>query len=210
MFGPTVVQHPITCPNAMITSGPLESFFKLPQHPPSPDGDCVLYHLRIGLEKLYGTEDRRGSIDPNHVLLATIGILAGLDLLAQAYSGRPASGDKFVKLLNDLRSLDSDCAEAVYQLRCGLIHSLSLSAKSKRARPGVIYSFTVTRKLNSAFVQKKRDTGKEVQYEVNLWRLKECFTAVIKKLKSICESGGNSVVLNNVCQISQEKISASN
>lgn len=205
-----MVQHLITCPNPMIASGPLESLFKLPQHPPSPDGDCVLYHLRLGLEKLYGPEDTQGSIDPNHVLLATIGMLAGLDLLAQAYSGRPASGDKFVRLLNDLGSLDSDSAEAVYQLRCGLIHSLSISAESKRARAGVIYSFTLTHKLNSSFVQKQHDTGNELQYEVNIWRLKKCFTTVIKKLKSICESGRNSLVLNNVCQISQEKISAGN
>jgi len=193
----------------MITSGPVESFFKSPEDAPSPDGDCVLYHLRVGLEKIYGPEDTQGYIHPTHVLLATIGILAGLDLLAQAYLARPSTGNKFVRLLTDLGSLSSDCAEAVYQLRCGLMHSVSLSAKSQRARPGVIYSYTLTDKLNSTFVQETNDAGKEVQYELNVWRLKECFTGVITKLKNICEAGGDPSILNNVCQISQEKISTS-
>ncbi len=194
----------------MITSGPLESFFKSPQDPPSADGDCVLYHLRVGLEKLYGPEDTLGSINPNHVLLATIGMLAGLDFLAQAYLARPSTGNKFVKLLTDLGGLGGDCAEAVYQLRCGLMHSVSLSAVSQRARPGVIYSFTLTDELNNTLILKQYDNGKEVQYRVNFWRLKEYFMEVIKKLKSMCEAGGDPVVLNNVCQISQEKISTSN
>jgi hypothetical protein len=136
-------------------------------------------------------------------------MLAGLDLLAQAYLARPSSGDKFVKLLTNLGSLSSDCAEAVYQMRCGLMHSVSLSAESKRARPGVTYSFTLTDKLNSTFIQKQQDTGNEVQYEVNLLRLKKCFTEVIGRLKSKCQPGGDPVVLNNVCQIAREKISAS-
>lgn len=33
--------------------GPIENFFKRPEEAVSPGGDCVLYHLRAHLEKLY-------------------------------------------------------------------------------------------------------------------------------------------------------------
>jgi hypothetical protein len=194
----------------MLFSGPIENFFKRPSEPASSDGDCVLYHLRVDLEKLYGAEDRFDLDPSSHAILATMGLLSGLDYLAQAYRGRPSTGDRFVQLLTDLAATDMDSAEALYQLRCGLVHSVSLSAVSKRKyRGGVTYSFTLTDNRHSTVVHKQYQRANEVGYPVHFWELKRCFTDVIDKLKAICEDiggAGAQVVRNNVCQLASEKI----
>ena len=105
----------------------------------------------------------------NHTILATIGILSGLDYLAQAYLGRRSTRNKFVKLLPDLAEVDVDGAEALYQLRCGLVHSVSLSAVSKRDHHrGVTYSFTLTDERDGVFLNKEQECYNEVAYRVNL------------------------------------------
>jgi hypothetical protein len=188
-------------------SSPIETFFKRPNQGPSPEGDCVLYHLRVDLEKLYGAEHICDTDPSSHAMLATIGMLSGLDYLAQAYLGYPSNGEKFVQLLTNLAEIDVDDAEALYQLRCGLVHSVSLSAVSRRN--GVTYSFNLTDDQDKAVVSKEREYNKEVTYQVNFWGLKRCFTGVIDKLRAICEdveSERARVVRNNVCQLSAEKI----
>ena len=90
----------------MLFSGPIENFFKRPNEPALSDGDCVLYHLRVDLEKLYGAEDSFDLDPSSHAILATMGLLSGLDYLAQAYLGRPSTGDRFVQLLTDLAAME--------------------------------------------------------------------------------------------------------
>jgi hypothetical protein len=194
----------------MLFSGSIENFFKRPSEPASSEGDCVLYHLRVDLEKLYGAESSFDLDPSNHAFLATMGLLSGLDYLAQAYLGRPSTGNRFVQLLIDLAAMDVDSAEALYQLRCGLVHSVSLSAVSKRKyRSNVTYSFTLTDDRRGAIVHKQYERDKEVGYQVSFWGLKSCFTGVIDKIKAICEDiegMGAQVVRNNVCQLASEKI----
>ncbi len=166
----------------------------------------MLFHLRVDLEKLYGAENSFDADASNHTILATIGMLSGLDYLAQAYLGRRSTGDKFVKLLTDLAEVDVDGVEALYQLRCGLVHSVSLSAVSRRR---VTYSFTLTDDRDGVFLNKEQECCNEVVYRVNFWGLKRCFMRVIDKLKAICEDKGDErarMVFNNVCQLSTEKI----
>lgn len=194
----------------MLFSGPIENFFKRPNEPALSDGDCVLYHLRVDLEKLYGAEDSFDLDPSSHAILATMGLLSGLDYLAQAYLGRPSWGDKFVQLLTDLAPMDKDSAEALYQLRCGLLHSVSLSAVSRRTyRKGATYSFTLTDDRHSTVVHRQCECANEVGYQVDFWGLKRCFIGVIDKLKAICEDIGGTdaqIVRKNVCQLASEKI----
>jgi hypothetical protein len=147
-----------------------------------------------------------------YAILATMGMLSGLDYLAKAYLGLGHSydGDKFVQLLTDLAEIDVDGAEALYQLQCGLVHSVSLSAVcSRKYRRGVTYTFTLTDDQDKSVVSKQHERNKEVAYQVNFWGLKRRFTGVIDRLKAICEdveSERARVVRNNVCQLSAEKI----
>jgi hypothetical protein len=191
-------------------SGPIENFFKQPNELASSDGDGVLYHLRVDLEKLYGVEDSFDLDPSHHAILATMGMLSGFDYLARAYLGRPSTGDKFVQLLTDLAAMDVDSAEALYQLRCGLVRSVSLSSVSSRKyRGGVTYSFTLTDDRHSAVVNKQHECTNEVAYQVSFWGLKRCFTGVIDKLEAVCRDIGGErshVVLNNVCHMATEKI----
>ncbi len=68
----------------MIIAGPIESFFKNPKAAPSAEGDGILYHLRRDLEEIYGDEsDYKGEV--HHVMLAMIGMLAGIDYLSKEF-----------------------------------------------------------------------------------------------------------------------------
>ena len=119
----------------MLFSNTKENFFKRPSEPASSGGDCVLYHLRVDLEKLYGAEDSFDLDPSNHAILTTMGLLAGLDYLAQAYLGRPSTGDRFVQLLTELAAMDVDTAEALYQLRCGLARRADPTDRSGCSQP---------------------------------------------------------------------------
>ena len=87
----------------MITTGPIEVFFKPPADTPSTEGDCLLYHLRADLESLYGREDIPWSVSPSHALLATTGILNGIDYLSQAYSAKTRQRERFTQTLRELQ-----------------------------------------------------------------------------------------------------------
>ena len=126
----------------MITTGPIEVFFKPPQEPPSSQGDCLLFHLRRDLEELYGNEGDTSAISAKHVLLATMGILAGIDYLSQVYS---TGGHKaFVETLEQLVPADNDCCEALYQLRCALMHKIGLSVVSESYRKHTTFNFELS------------------------------------------------------------------
>ena len=97
----------------MITTGPIEGFFKAPTDPPADEGDCLLYHLRCDLESLYGAEGATTPVSPSHTLLATMGILSLIDYLSQAYSNEPGGRKRFVETVHNLAHLSSDESEGL-------------------------------------------------------------------------------------------------
>jgi hypothetical protein len=193
----------------MDISGPLENFFKSPSHAPAPDGDGVLYNLRSDLEKLYGKESEFEG-DPSHAMLAMTGILIGIDYISQCYSQKQ-SGTSFIDSVIELGGIDWDNAEAIYQLRCALLHSFSFSTISNREsfHKGVRFNFKVTADSPATVVHLERATGSEAYYRANIWGLKMCFTRMISELEKICRDGNHkkhNVILNRVCRRGEEKL----
>ncbi|HTY64610.1 MAG TPA: hypothetical protein VMG30_20350 [Acidobacteriota bacterium] len=189
----------------------LECFFKAPDRKPDPKGDGILYHLRVDLEKLYGTEGEYEGDPPSYAILAMTGVLVGIEYLSQCYFSKKLSGTAFVESLMDLGGIDWDNAEALYQLRCALLHSFSLSIVSDRKsfRKGTLFSFRVMDDSPDSIIRMESATESEVYYKVNVWGLKLCFTRMISELQKICLDSTHkkhAEILERVCQRAACKI----
>ena len=197
-------------PKTMIFKGPVESFFKTPCQRPAAQGDGILFHLRRDLEKLYGHEDVFAGDTSAHAMLAMMGLLAGIDYLSRVYSSQNSSRQRFVDTLKCLRALDSDAAEALYQFRCALVHSISLSTVSDCSyRRGTRFTFAITDQDGTALITNLSDDGKEAAYEINFWELKRCFIIVIDRLFDICTDRSHPRhlhVIKMVGQLHSEKL----
>lgn len=194
----------------MIITGSIESFFKNPSMDPSPEGDGILFHLRRDLERLYGPEQEY-SIEPSpHAMLAMMGILAGMDYLSKVYSTDQRSRLRFVETVKDLCNITKDDSEAVYQLRCALVHSVSLSTISDCSyRRGVRFNFNITDDDSFPVIEKVSDVGREVTYRISFWKLKKAFLKVISELERIVSDVGHPQsghVVNMIGQMHSEKI----
>ena len=195
----------------MESHGAFEDFFKSPDQAPDPKGDGVLYSLRVGLEKLYGKESEFEGDPFCHSMLVITGILIGIDYLSQCYFAKKQSGKGFVETVIDLGGIDWDNAEAIYQLRCALLHSFSLSNISDRKsfRRGTRFNFKVIDGPPSTILRMESATESEVNYKVNIWGLKMCFVKMISELEKICldsKHQKHSEVLNRVCERAAEKL----
>ena len=191
--------------------GPLESFFKSPDQEPDPKGDGIFYNLRVDLEKLYGKECEFEGVPSSHAMLAMTGIMVGIDYISQCYFSKQQSGKHFIESLMDLGGIDWDNAEAVYQLRCALLHSFSLSTISDRKDfcKGTKFSFKLMEDAPSALIKIESATESEIKYKVNVWGLKMCFIKMISELHKICLDSSHKKhceVLNRVCQRAAEKL----
>ena len=194
----------------MIITGPIDSFFKNPNLPPSPEGDGVLFHLRRDLEKLYGAEGAYTTDPSPHAMLSMMGILAGIDYLSKVYSTHKHSRNRFVELIKDLCNMTNDDSEAVYQLRCALVHYVSLSTISDCSyRKGAKFIFKVTDANSAPLIQELSDLGSEVSYRISFWELKRAFLKVIRELENIARNVGhpkNKHVVNIIGQMHSEKL----
>lgn len=193
----------------MITTGPIENFFKSPNEPPSNKGDCILFHLRSDLQKLYGTEDSLSGDASEHAMLAMMGILAGIDYLSKVYSTKSGRFG-FVETVGDLCNINENESQALYQLRCALVHSVSLSTVSDCShRKGAKFIFEITDQTNSSLITKLSDNGNEVYFKINFWELKRHFKKIIDELFNICQESSNpknSHVINMIGQMHSEKL----
>ena len=195
----------------MIINGPIESFFKSPKDDPSFEGDCILYHLRRDLVTLYGTEAESSKNASLHVRLAMMGILAGIDYLSKVYSSLKESPRlKYVETVKDFCNISGDDAEALYQLRCALVHSMALSTISSCShRNGNQFIFEVTDDESLSLIEKTSDIGSEVTYRVCFMQMKNTFIKIILELEKIArnvEHSKNSYVINMIGQMHSEKI----
>jgi hypothetical protein len=193
----------------MITCGPIEAFFKAPSELASNSGDCLLYHLRSDLESLYGPEGQCAPISQSHVLLATIGILSGIDYLAQAYSSKSGGRNRFVETVLDLTQLSPEDSQALYQLRCALVHQIGLSVVSESYRKGIRFTFEIDDTVGRPALSQLSDTGVEVNYGVGFWQLKSCFSQIISGVRCVCETPThpyNAGVIKKIGHMHSEKL----
>ena len=193
----------------MIATGPIEAFFKPPTEAASAEGDCLLYHLRTDLESLYGSETTRSSVSPSHALLATTGILNGIDYLSQVYSTKKTQRERFSETLHGLLGLAVSDAEALYQLRCALVHQVGLSVVSRSYKKGTRFIFGLSDDATGAVISCMSTSSVESVYTVGFWKLKGAFVALVNALRQVCEDPGhsdNAKVVNGVGKMHSEKI----
>ena len=194
----------------MITTGPIEAFFKPPTDSSSETGDCLLYHLRSDLESLYGRETSTSSVSPSHTLLATMGVLSGIDYLSQVYSTEAGSHKRFIETMQGLADFSVDDSEALYQLRCAVVHQIGLSNISESSyRRGTRFIFEITDVAHKPVIQKHSDSGNEVNYSVGFWELKRCFIEIVNRLRGVCETAThsrNAHAINKVGHMHLEKL----
>lgn len=196
----------------MIITSPIEAFFKNPNLEPLPEGDCILFHLRRDLIRLYGAEGKANDDVSLHTMLAMMGILAGIDYLSKVYSrhqGSRESKKRFVETIQKLCSISNKDSETVYQFRCALVHSVSLSTISSSYRRGARFNFDVTDEISQGLVEKLSDSADVVHYRISFWKLKEAFLEIIVNLEKIaCDVGHsrNAHVVNMIGQMHSEKI----
>lgn len=188
----------------MITFGPTEAFFRSPEAVPRPDGDCVLYWLRRGIVRLCGPEGTQHA-DPREAgLVATSLILTGIDFLGRVQAGGPpeCSRSSFIAVLSARGSVSSVDAEIIYQLRCGLAHSFSLSAVSRAGR-----NFDFTLCDEGSLVALDPAANNAHGYLVNFWALRAVFDRIVTQMLAGCQ-GGEMELANTVARMGEEKIQA--
>jgi hypothetical protein len=194
----------------MIITGPIESFFKNPSSEPSIEGDGILFHLRRDLVMLYDAESEHTRDASPHVILTLMGVLAGIDYLSKAYSDEQSSRKRFVETIRDLCNVTEEDSQAIYQFRCALIHSVTLSAISDcEYRSGARFNFEITDDSSCPLIEKLSDNGSEVTYRICFWQLKNVFIEVIEKLEIIARDIGhakNPHMINMIGQMHSEKI----
>ncbi len=194
----------------MIINGPIENFFKNPCSEPSPEGDCVLFHIRRDLVRLLGAENQVNPEAPRHVMLSLMGILAGIDYLSQVYSDKRRSRDRFVETVRESCKINEDASQAIYQLRCAIIHSVALSTISgcnhrRRDR----FSFEITDDDSCPLLTELSDNGSEVTYRINFWKLRKAFLGIVAELVSITNNINhpkNVHLINMIGKMHSEKI----
>jgi hypothetical protein len=194
----------------MIITGPIESFFKNPGSKPSSEGDGILFSIRRDLVKLIGAEGQHSSDASPHAMLSLMGILAGIDYLSQVYSAEKSSRKRFVETVRDLCKITEEDSQAIYQLRCAIIHSIALSTISScDYRKGNRFSFEITDDNACPLIEKRSDDGSEVAYRIGFWKLRKAFLDIVATLENIARDIvhlKNAHVINMIGQMHSEKI----
>ena len=194
----------------MIIIGPIENFFKNPRSEPSSEGDGILFHLRRDLVKLLGAEGQHIRDSSPHAMLSLMGVLAGIDYLSQVHSAAGGSRERFAETIRKLCKITEEDSQAIYQLRCAIIHSVALSTISDcNHRRGVRFNFEITDDDASPLIVKLSDDGSEVVYRIGFWKLREAFLDIVAELENIAREVGhpkNSHVVNMIGQMHSEKI----
>jgi hypothetical protein len=161
----------------MIFSSAIDNFFGAPKSIQPSRTECAALHLlRIDLEKIYGSEKRRYIKKNKSPLLASLGIMSGIDLLTKLWVGNISTRSQdFQSFLKSMGSLTANDAEVIYQLRCGLTHNYGLYATDKK------YEFILDDSPSNSTLLRRINTKK---YHVSFWEMKKLFLGCIKEYES--------------------------
>jgi len=139
-----------------------------------------------------------------------MGMLAGVDYLSQVYSPDSSGRKRFVETLQDVVVGNNHDAEALYQLRCALMHGIGLSTVSDSSyRKGNRFTFELNDVSSEPLITKLSDSGTEVSYQIGFWALKAGFVRMIDHLSGICGSTSHprmAHVINEIGQKHSQKI----
>lgn len=161
----------------MIFSSAIDNFFRAPKSlRPSSTEYTSLHLLRIDLEKIYGSEKRRYIKKNKSPLLASLGIMSGIDLLTKLWVGNISTRSKnFKSFLENMCSLTANDSEVIYQFRCALTHNYGLYATDKK------YEFILNDSPSNSILLRKIKSKK---YHISLWEMKKLFLGCIKEYES--------------------------
>lgn len=172
----------------MILTGDIEFCFWDPARelPPGKERG-VLYLLRRDLAELYGAEAIIPS--PNHKapMLASIGIMTGLDLMSKLatneLSGGRAGFKNFVETYGGLSSAD---AETIYRLRCAQTHAYCLIDFDERANTEYCFKLDdghPDEPMIHADPVREAHGYRQETFQINFWALKRFFLACAQKFE---------------------------
>ena len=197
----------------MIITSPIEAFFKNPNLEPLPEGDCILFHLRRDLIRLFMARREK----PTMMFLCT------RCWRWWAYWQESITSRKYIPVTKAREKVERGSSRRsksyaasltrtprqFYQFRCALVHSVSLSTISSSYRRGARFNFDVTDEISQGLVEKLSDSADVVHYRISFWKLKEAFLEIIVNLEKIaCDVGHsrNAHVVNMIGQMHSEKI----
>jgi len=172
----TVDRHIIDCfcaPRAQRSPGPNRS---------------VLFLLRRDLEKLYGAESRKHIRTHKAPMLAVLGMMAGIELLAKFNTGKATqtTNNDFKEFLVGYGNLTRAKAEVLYQYRCALAHSYGLytmkRASGKRPRS---FKFSLDDSPRCSCLIEKLSYN---HYVISFWQMKQLFLHCVESLKACLRS----------------------
>lgn len=187
---------------------PIAETFRSPDDEVPKEGTYSnLYLLRKHLQELYGPEDNTTFMEWKSTLLATLGIMAGFNLLSKLWCGKLMRDDKtsFKKFMQEAMGINHNDAEVLYKLRCALVHSYGLMDK----RGGQIYDFVLDNELFNLELIKPIPTENHEglqakRYRISLLQLKKYFVMVVNKFRQLLEERTNPRLMSNFLEIYRE------
>lgn len=180
---------------------PLKKFFlppcereQLPQELKDSGERPVLHLIRRDLEKLYDSEAVYQTSDPikhGPPILASSGILTGLDLMSRFFIGdfrrtvkrkRVTDAARFKRFLVEIGGVRRPRARFLWAFRCAIAHSYGLVLRGRGFTKAQIVLTTGAQQRDWLTEDKLSAPGKyRRRYTVNLWLLKKLFHGVIEK-----------------------------
>lgn len=121
------------------------------QYDKDPSGKTIFSNLGLLRRDIYtcfniNPNDLTSELGSQALWPGTMGILAGIDLLAKFYSGDDAFDKSRPRFINYVEKfIDSKFKEELYQLRNALLHSFGLYSTDKNGR---VYKFKLTQDSN--------------------------------------------------------------
>lgn len=169
----------------------IDWFFRKPASG-NPDGSrrSNLFTLRRDLCELVQTEINL-AVDPKVPMLAAIGMMSGIDLMAWTTTWPKEPGRMgFVAFLRKYGHLDESDAEALYQYRCAQTHSYGLfSISRKKGQPDAEFTFTLNPSVSAHLaIEFKPDAAHSHNYIVSLSPLKRLFLNMADEFENAVRS----------------------
>lgn len=186
----------------MITINDIElCFWKPNQDLPPGTARGILYVLRRDLVNLYGPERDAPSSHHLSPMLATIGMMTGIDLMSKLSTNSQGDRDTFKTFVRTYgECVNDDHAEAIYKLRCAQVHAYCLIDVDMKRK--ITYQFTLSDTASAsepAFLDmgsQRKDGMTTRTFQVNYWSLKAFFLKCVNTFEAAVRSGNQPLLTN--------------
>lgn len=158
----------------------------------------VLYLLRRDLTELYGDAAQIPSQTHKSPMLASIGMMTGLDLMSKLATNELNEGRAgFKRFLEHYGKLSSQDAETFYKLRCAQTHAYCLIDIDEKRNYEAWFTL-IDDRPDSPLIEKvstrERDGYRIDTYHVNYWELKRFFLLCVSNFEKAIREGTNPLL----------------